>query len=176
MQRLTHLLSLNLQISLNYLYCLIPFKMWSQHFPLLIVLPLMLWAPHNCSSTLRQSAIREAFSARQKQLETELALELCKSDKYLLATCRCTLANGKLCCTLFSNKYLINTKAQSFLLSWEQLDMLLLGSVASTVCDEKDVRQQIKWSQVCKMTENNNRLRGQRLPYVQEHFYILAWG
>ena len=34
MQRLPHLSSLILQVSLNYLYCLIPLKMWSQHFSL----------------------------------------------------------------------------------------------------------------------------------------------
>ena len=66
MQKLAHLSSLNLQVSLNYLYCLIP------------------------------------------------------------------------CSILFSTKHLIDTRTQSFSLSQEQLDMLLLGSVASTVCDEKD--------------------------------------
>ena len=61
MQRLAHLSSLNLQVSLNYLYCLIS------------------------------------------------------------------------CSTLFSRKYLIDTRTQSFSLSWEQLDMLLLGPVISTL-------------------------------------------
>ena len=83
MQRLAHLSLLNLQVSLIYLYCLIP------------------------------------------------------------------------CSTLFSMKYLIDTRIQNFLLSQEQFDMLLLGSVASTVCEDNDVGR--KWSQACKTTENNNR-------------------
>ena len=49
------------------------------------------------------------------------------------------LADGKPCSTLFSREYFIDTRAQSFLLSREQLDMLLLGSIASTVCDDDDV-------------------------------------
>ena len=94
-----------------------------------------------CSSTPRQSAIRKAFSARQKQWESELVSEQSKCDKVLLATCECTLANGRPCSTLFSRQYLMDTRAQTFLLSREQLDMLLLGSVASTVCDDDDVGQ-----------------------------------
>ena len=70
MQRLVHLSSLNLQVSLNYLYCLIPYS------------------------------------------------------------------------ALFSRKYLIDTRTQSFSLSQEQLNMLLLGSITSTVCDDSDVGQQ----------------------------------
>ena len=97
--------------------------------------------PAACSSTPRQSAIRKAFNARQKQWESELVSELSKCDKFLLATCGCTMANGKPCSSLFSRQYLTDTRAQSFLLSREQLDMLLLGSVASTVCDDDDVGQ-----------------------------------
>ena len=41
----------------------------------------------------------------------------------------------------FSRQHLTDTRAQSSLLSWEQLDMVLLGSVASTVCDDDDVGQ-----------------------------------
>ena len=64
-------------------------------------------------------------------------LEAC--NKFLLATCGCTLADGKPCSTLFLRKYFIDTRAQSFLLSRDQLDMLLLGSVASTIGDDDDV-------------------------------------
>ena len=95
--------------------------------------------PIACSSTTRQSAITKAFSARQKKWESEQASELSKCDKFLLVTRGCTLTNGKPCSSLFSREYLIDTRAQSFLLSREQLDILLLGSVASTVCDDDDV-------------------------------------
>ena len=47
------------------------------------------------------------------------------------------------CSTLFSRKYLIDTRTQNFLLSQEQLDMLLLGSVASTVYDDNDVGSEV---------------------------------
>ena len=107
--------------------------------------------PAACSSTPWQSAIRKAISTRQKQWESELVSEQSKYDKFLLATCGCTLANGKPCSTWFSRQYLTDTRAQSFLLFREQLDMLLLGSVASTVCDDDDIGQ---WS-------------GHRLPKLQ---------
>lgn len=91
----------------------------------------------------RQSVFSKAFSVRQKQWESEQASELWKCENYFLLTkCGCTLANGKPCSTLFSRKYLIDTKTQSFLLSLDQLDMLLLGSVAPTVCDDDGVVQQ----------------------------------
>ena len=89
-----------------------------------------------CSSTPRKSAITKAFIARQKRWESKITSELESCNKFLLAACRCTLADGKPCSTLFSREYFVDTRAQSFLLSQEQLDMLLLGSVASTVCDD----------------------------------------
>ena len=92
-----------------------------------------------CSSTSRKSAITNAFIARQNQCEAEAMSELESCNKFLLATCGCALADGKPCSTLFPREYFIDTRAQSFLLSRDQLDMLLLGSVASTICDDDDV-------------------------------------
>ena len=95
MQTSVHSSSLNLQLSLNYQYCLIP-----QHFPLI---PLILCAPHKHMLLIHPHQ-----------------------------ACGCKLADGKPCSTLFSREYFTDARAQSFLLSREQLDMLLLGSIAST--------------------------------------------
>ena len=67
------------------------------------------------------------------------SIRVVKCDNFLLATCGCTLAKGKPCSTLFSQEYFIDTRAQTFSLSRDQFDMLLLGAVASTVCDNDDV-------------------------------------
>ena len=62
-----------------------------------------------------------------------------KCDKFLEETCGCTLADGSPCSTLFPRDYFIDTRTQTFFLSRNELEMLLLGSVASTVCDDDDV-------------------------------------
>ena len=130
METLVHSSSLNLQLSLP------DSSTFPSDSPDVVCTP---QAHATCSSTPRQTAITKAFIARQKQSESEQASELATCDKFLLATCGCKLADGKPCSTLFSREYFTDVRAQSFLLSREQLDMLLLGSIAFTVCDDDDV-------------------------------------
>ena len=89
--------------------------------------------------TPRKSAIHKAFLARQKRWETEQASELSKCEKFLVETCGCTLADGAPCSTLFKQQYIMDTRAQCFFLSRDQLDMLILGSVVCTICEDDDV-------------------------------------
>ena len=50
-------------------------------------------------------------------------------------TCGCRLANNKPCSTLFGSEYYVQMRAQASLLARKQLDMVLLGSVMSTLMD-----------------------------------------
>ena len=55
--------------------------------------------------------------------------------KFVHDICGCRLANNKPCSTLFGSEYYIQMRAQASLLTREQLDMVLLGSVMSTLMD-----------------------------------------
>ena len=99
--------------------------------------------PSNPSSsadpTPRKSAIQKAVLARQKRWEVERASELSKCDKFVQETCGCTMADGAPCSTLFTQQYVMDTRANCFFLSRDPFDMVLLGSVASTVSEDDDV-------------------------------------
>ena len=74
--------------------------------------------------------------ARLKRWESEQAAEL---EKFVETTCGCTLADGKPCSTLLPLQYYVDYRAQVFFLSREQLDMVLLGNVASNIREDDDV-------------------------------------
>ena len=57
----------------------------------------------------------------------------------ILKTCGCKIADGQPCSSLFSEDYINDTRAKCFFLSRDQLDMVLLGCVASNICVDDDV-------------------------------------
>jgi len=123
----------------------------------------------------------KAFIATQKKWEHEQASEMSKCDKFLAESCGCTLADGKPCSTLFPREYFIDTRV---ILSRNELDMFLLGSVVASVwwcscysvwwcscytvwwCSCYNVWwcRSKKWPQTYKMTEKND---AQRPPHIQ---------
>jgi len=109
-------------------------------------------------------------------------------ENFTLETCGCQLAGGgRPCSSLFSLEYYQQYRAQAFLLTKEQLDMALMGSVAATVCEDDDVgvrsghkpakRQRTniqymhKGYQVCQKTYNFLHTVGRRKVHnIKEHF------
>lgn len=69
--------------------------------------------------------------------ELEQFHEISTCEKFERETCGCKLANGKPCSTLFSSEYYVQLRSQASLLTREQLDMVLLGSVMSTVMESE---------------------------------------
>ena len=54
-------------------------------------------------------------------------------------TCGCTKANGKPCSTLLSTEHYIDHRAQTSVLNRQQLDLVLLGSIMTTVLDSDSI-------------------------------------
>ena len=92
-----------------------------------------------CSTTPNRTQVTTTAIARQNHGEGEQAAELKECEQFVCATCGCHLADGKPCSTLFPLEYYTEIRGQAFLLTRDQLDMVLLGSVASTVQDNDDV-------------------------------------
>ena len=69
--------------------------------------------------------------------ETESDVDICAA--FIQKTCGCTKANGKPCSTLFSVEHYIDHRAQASLLTREQLDLVLLGSIMTTVLDRDGI-------------------------------------
>ena len=105
--------------------------------------PSMACSPSSNTDSLASSKkviIKEKQLKRMKQWETEKAAEVEKCVKFTQETCRCTLAHGdKPCSTLLPLGYYMDYRAQVFFLSREQLDMVLLGSIASNIHEDDDV-------------------------------------
>ena len=88
----------------------------------------------------KKDIAKEKELTRLKQWESEQTAELEKCVKFTQETCGCTLAHGnKPCSTLLPLGYYVDYRAQVFLLSREQLDMVLLGSIASNIHEDDDV-------------------------------------
>lgn len=56
--------------------------------------------------------------------------------EFVRRTCGCKKANGKACSSLFSVEHYIMLRAQCALLSRNELDMVILGSIMSTTLDD----------------------------------------
>ena len=65
--------------------------------------------------------------------EIEQSNEISKCREFVNNTCGCKMADGKPCSGLFSLEQYIEFRAQSSFLTHEQLDLVLMGSVLSTV-------------------------------------------
>lgn len=92
-----------------------------------------------CSTTLNHTEEVSTVNMTRQCGEDEQAAELEKCEQFVRATCGCKLADGKPCSSLFPLEYYADIRGQAFLLTRDQLDMVLLGSVASTVQDDDDV-------------------------------------
>ena len=71
------------------------------------------------------------------QVEQRAEIEQCSN--FAVKTCGCKMADGKPCSSLFAPEYYIDIRAQASLLTRQQLDLALLGSVISTTAVDKDV-------------------------------------
>ena len=69
--------------------------------------------------------------------ETESDVDVCAA--FVQKTCGCTKANGKPCSTLFSVEHYIDHRAQASLLTHEQLGLVLLGSIMTSVLDRDSI-------------------------------------
>ena len=80
-----------------------------------------------------------SVSTNSQLWEVEQATEINKCTSFSLKTCGCKMADEKPCSSLFSADYYIETRSQASLLTRQQLDLVLLGSVMTTTSVEKDV-------------------------------------
>lgn len=87
------------------------------------------------SAVLPSIATAVVTNANEQHWELEQVTELDKCSKFVVDTCGCKWANGKPCSTLFTEEYYVTFRAQASFLTHEQLDLVLLGSVMSTVSD-----------------------------------------
>ena len=69
--------------------------------------------------------------------EIESDVDVC--TELVQKTCGCTKANGKPCSTLLSTEHYIDHHAQTSLLNRQQLDLVLLGSIMTTVLDSDSI-------------------------------------
>ena len=118
--------------------------------------------------------------------EVEQTAEIDKCTSFVQRSCCCKMADRKPCSFLFPVDYYIETRSQASLLTRQQLDLVLLGSVMSTTAVEKDVscgrhkptkRQRLSTEymhrgyQLCKVTFNFLHGVGKhRVPAIRKYF------
>ena len=61
-------------------------------------------------------------------------------QEFVEKTCRCHLANGRPCSSLFSVEHYIQLRAQSSFLNRDELDLTVIGAIMSTVMHDDYVR------------------------------------
>ena len=54
-------------------------------------------------------------------------------EKFVRCTCGCSKANGKPCSSLFSMDHYLDLRVQASHLTYDELDLVLMGSVMSTI-------------------------------------------
>ena len=62
------------------------------------------------------------------------------STQFYTKTCGCDKAQGNPCSTLFTLDYIIEMRAQCNLLSHDELDLVLMGFISSTMLDSDGIR------------------------------------
>ena len=62
----------------------------------------------------------------------ELVLENRRYEEFFLKTCGCSKVNGKPCSGLFTVQHYTDLQAQASLLTHEQLDLMIMGSIMFT--------------------------------------------
>ena len=129
--------------------------------------------------------------------EVEQTVEIDKCTNFVQRSCCCKMADRKPCSSLFPVDYYIETRSQASLLTCQQLDLVLLGSVMSTTAVEKDVscgrhkptkRQRLSTEymhrgyQLCKITFNflhgvgKHRVRSILFPMVWKSGHMTTHG
>ena len=124
-------------------------------------------------------------NANPQPYEVEQATELRRCSKFVEDTCGCKWADGKPCSLLFTKEYYATFRSQTSFLTHEQLDLVLLGSVMSTVSDgdvtagrHKPAKRQRtalsymhKGHHLCRATFNFLYGIGKhRVPAIKRHF------
>ena len=79
----------------------------------------------------------DTMDSQPWQVEQRAEIEQCTN--FAVKTCGCKMADGKPCSSLFASECYIDIRAQASLLTRQQLDLVLLGSVMSTTAVDKDV-------------------------------------
>ena len=69
----------------------------------------------------------------------EQLVEKRRCEQFIMKTCGCTKVDGKPCSDLFSAQHYTDLRAQATLLTHEQLDLVIMGSIMSTTNASDDV-------------------------------------
>ena len=77
--------------------------------------------------------IEDGTSVEDQPWFLEQGAELSKCREFSRITCGCTKAKGKPCSTLFNEEHYTDLRAQASFLTWEQLNLVILGSIMATV-------------------------------------------
>ena len=85
------------------------------------------------TSTQEGTLRKEKNSSSQMSTEQILQCEIDECSAFTQRTCGCKHADGKPCSTLFPLEHYIDMRAQVSLLSHHELDLLLLGSIMTTI-------------------------------------------
>ena len=141
---------------------------------------------HTSVSSVSSGMIAGINQTSSQPWEVEQTAEVDGCTGFVQRTCCCKVADGKPCSSLFPVDYYIETRSQASLLTRQQLDLVLLGSVMSTTAVEKDVargrhkptkRQRLSTEymhrgyQVCKITFNFLHGVGKhRVPAIRKDF------
>lgn len=90
--------------------------------------------------TTTQQTTQERATQKSKQTRRRRALktdhELCV--EFYEKTCGCLKADGKPCSTLFHLEHYEELRAQSFIMTHDELDLVLMGSLMTTVHNQED--------------------------------------
>ena len=85
------------------------------------------------TSTQEETLRKEKNSSSQISTEQILQCEIDECTTFIQRTCGCKHADGKPCSTLFPLEHYIDMHALVSLLSHHELDLLLLGSIMTTI-------------------------------------------
>jgi len=78
---------------------------------------------------LANESVSSSICSRTEQDDFEVCAD------FVQRTCGCSKADGKPCSSLFSVEHFIDHRAQASLLTRQELDLVLLGSIMTTVFD-----------------------------------------
>ena len=96
--------------------------------------------PSNCPPSTTSSTTSEATAEHSRTCTPggiESDVELCA--EFVRKTCGCAKADGKPCSTLFSVEHYIEHRSLASLLTRQELDLVLLGSIMTTVMDRDSI-------------------------------------
>ena len=91
------------------------------------------------SSVTHADCMHTSSSTSIHQTEEKQSTEIFTCKDFVYNTCGCKMADGKPCSGLFSLEQYVECRAQSSLLTREQLDLVLMGFILSSVNDSDKV-------------------------------------